>query len=325
MTPLRLQLTFVSSILRPYFISRCSRQSTSLPCYRLGSRYLHTTPPLLSASLCHNIKVKVAVLHQAVPPPIINGVTKPPKPGGYRDSSADIAFTLSQSTQSQSSPSSISVVTPTSNPSPTHDSDWSFPDTEDGIVAAVTKGATHLWANTILFSSHPLQTSSVLDEHVDAVKVVGQPPTLVSQFDDKEYVNRKRREHGGFTLPDAWVFSSIFLTDHDLKSAIADKIPISAYPVIGKPIRGRGSHGVKLLHTPDEAYTHLRALWEESPIAMIEEYLAGEEVTVSVMPPAFSPSLSLTQEPGLRSGYWSLPIIRRFNHEDGEFAARDAG
>ncbi|MDI2089821.1 hypothetical protein [Commensalibacter oyaizuii] len=35
---------------------------------------------------------KIAILYQALPPPIIDGLRKDKKPGGYSDSGADIAF-----------------------------------------------------------------------------------------------------------------------------------------------------------------------------------------------------------------------------------------
>ncbi|KAG7411072.1 hypothetical protein DER46DRAFT_581056 [Fusarium sp. MPI-SDFR-AT-0072] len=39
---------------------------------------------------------------------------------------------------------------------------------------------------------------------------------------------------------------------------------------------------------------------------MLEEYLAGEEATVTVMPPI-----------SRGGGYWALPVVTRFNHIDG--------
>lgn len=50
-----------------------------------------------------------------------------------------------------------------------------------------------------------------------------------------------------------------------------------------------------------------RAFVEDSPrvtIVMMEEFLAGEEATVTVMPPS-------SQKPS----YWALPAVARFNHE----------
>ena len=35
---------------------------------------------------------KIAILYQAKPPPIKNGIQKPMKPGGYSDSGADITY-----------------------------------------------------------------------------------------------------------------------------------------------------------------------------------------------------------------------------------------
>jgi len=125
---------------------------------------------------------RVAVLYQAIEPPIINGVQKPVKPGGYQDSGADIAYALREKCN-------VGVVTPIEYPDVAKDSGWCFPDTEDGILSAIDAGATHLWANTIVFSSHPLQISSVLERHQNKVRVVGQPPNLVEKFDDKEYLN----------------------------------------------------------------------------------------------------------------------------------------
>lgn len=232
---------------------------------------------------------KVAILYQAIDPPIVNGVRKPKKPGGYRDSSADIAYTLHHS--------GISITTPTTNPDPKSDLDWCFPDNESGILNAVENGATTLWANTILFADHPLQTSTALDRFASTVRVVGQPPRLVELYDDKNFVNDLLRRDGRFTLPESWLISSV----HDL---ILHDIPL---PIVAKPIRGRGSHGVKLCHTQAELLSHLKGLLAESSPAMLEQFLPGQEGTVTVMPPS----------PSNGDRYIPLPIVLRFNHADG--------
>jgi hypothetical protein len=192
------------------------------------------------------------------------------------------------------------VVTPSPFPDPKDDQGWSFPDNEDGILSAIRQGATHLWANTILFSAHPLQTSLRLEEYKNKVWVVGQPPLLVEKFDDKEYTNNLLRSRGSFTMPRAWTVNQA----DDLKSLLAsNKVP---YPIVGKPIRGRGSHGVKVCHSDEEIYQHVQHLFRESPIVMLEEYLSGEEATVTVMPPS-------TEKPD----YWAMPIVVRFDHQEG--------
>lgn len=78
------------------------------------------------------------------------------------------------------------------------------------------------------------------------------------------------------------------------------------YPVVGKPVRGRGSYGVKVCKSLEVLEEHVSGLFDESPVVMIEEYLAGEEATVAVMPPGKE-----------RDDYWALPVVKRFNHADG--------
>ncbi|PYI04532.1 D-alanine--D-alanine ligase [Aspergillus sclerotiicarbonarius CBS 121057] len=234
----------------------------------------------------------VAVLYQAIEPPIINGARKPRKPGGYQDSGADIAYTLRNH--------GIRVLTPSTSPNPKDQEGWCFPDTETGILSAIHQGATHLWANTILFSSHPLQTSQSLTTS-PPISIIGQPPALVESFDDKAYLNNQLRLHGTFTLPQSWLIRS---SSSDTIPTIIDSIP--RYPVVGKPVRGRGSHGVKVCHDRATLETHIASLLDESPIVMIEEFLTGEEATITVMPPS-------TNTPE----YWSLPPITRCNHIDG--------
>ena len=231
---------------------------------------------------------RVAVLYQACDPPIVDGVSKPRKPGGYRDSGADIAYVLRANGHH--------VITESDEPFPLQDEGWCFPDTEKGILAAVQKGATHIWANTVLFGTHPLQSSPALDRHAKRLKVIGQPPLLVDEHDDKNFVNSLLRRDGRFHLPESRILNC---ADPSCTFGLS-------YPVVGKPIRGRGSHGVKVCKSEAELTTHIESLLKESALVMVESYLPGEEGTVTVMPP--------TKE---YSRYRALPIIVRFNHDDG--------
>ncbi|PKX97810.1 uncharacterized protein P174DRAFT_418744 [Aspergillus novofumigatus IBT 16806] len=224
----------------------------------------------ISSSAC---SPTVAVLFQAIDPPVINGVRKPRKPGGYQDSGADIAYALRQK--------GLWVLTPNPSPSDSSHEGWSFPDTEEGIYSAVQQGATHLWANTILFASHPLQTFSRLTPLASDLYVVGQPPGLVENFDDKAFLNNKLRELCGLTLPRAW------MVDPDNVRQIVNQI--DRYPIVGKAL-----------------LQHAEALLAESPLIMLEEFLTGEEATITLMPP--TPS---------HRDYWSMVPVMRFNHADG--------
>ncbi|KAG8159914.1 hypothetical protein KVR01_010551 [Diaporthe batatas] len=236
---------------------------------------------------------RVAVLHQALDPPVIDGIKKPKKPNGYKDSGADIAYNLDQK-------KNLEVITPITNPDPTNDSDWSFPDTEDGILEAIDKGATHLWANTIVFASHPLQTSAQIGQHAEKIRVVGQSPLCVDRYDNKDWVNTLLRKTSGFSMPQSWVLPPLGI------SPSAEHLRDLPFPIVAKPIRGRGSHGVKVCRGPEELAAHAEGLAGEDAAVMLEEFLQGEEATVTVMPP--------TAE---KKGYWSLPLVSRFNHHDG--------
>jgi len=212
---------------------------------------------------------------------------------GYRDSGSDIAYVLRHRCN-------IQVITPAVAPNPQSDEGWCFPDNEHGILDAVERGATHLWANTILFANHPLQTSSKLTLQEKKVHVVGQPPLLVEIYDDKDLVNTWLRKHKGLTVPRFFSLNEL----NDLEPALAkNKMQL---PLVAKPVRGRGSHGVKACFTFSELAKHVHRLLGESPTCMVEEFLAGQEITITVMPP--SPDCPK---------HWALPIVTRFNHERG--------
>ncbi|KAF2796785.1 glutathione synthetase ATP-binding domain-like protein [Melanomma pulvis-pyrius CBS 109.77] len=222
--------------------------------------------------LSSSTKPKVAVFYQALEPPVLDGITKPKKPGGYQDSGADIAFVLRTSKHAE-------VITPVD-----------VPDTEPGILAAVKAGATHLWMNIILFAAHPLQASNKLSSKSEDLFILGQPPNLVANYDDKARVNEFLRSTCQFVLP----------------KEIEAAVQILNLPIVAKPIRGRGSHGVKLCHTPEELTGHADDLFKEGSSIMLEQYLAGQEATITTIPPS-----------GDELTYKSLPPVIRFKHQDG--------
>lgn len=82
------------------------------------------------------------------------------------------------------------------------------------------------------------------------------------------------------------------LTQHDL-----------SLPIVAKPIRGRGSQGVKVCHSQSDLASHIDSLGPNN--SLLEEFLSGPEATVTVMPPSTS-----------KPDYWSLPVVLRLNHED---------
>jgi len=244
----------------------------------------------------------VAILYQALPPPLIGGLRKDAKPGGYSDGGADIAFALRRA--------GVDVVTPTASPDPAMALDWVFPDTLEGIRSAGADGASVLWANTVLFEGHPLETALV------DFDIVGQLPATMQAFDDKFETNDLLAKAG---LPVARSFL-LSGTAKENVCALADVEQACAarnmsFPMIVKPVRGRGSQGVTLVESPGELRDAATALIQAATFGdmlMVEEFLAGDEMTVTIMPPA-SP-----HPDGSRARtHWALPPVYRFDQRDG--------
>ena len=131
--------------------------------------------------------MKIAVLYQKNEAPVSGGLKKPMKPGGYRDSGADIAFCLREN--------GMPVAVPAEEPDVFEDLDWVFPDTEAGIARALAAGADTLWLNTVLYDGHPI-------ERFGGVYVVGQAPADAAVYDNKFRVNARLRAAGFPVVPE---------------------------------------------------------------------------------------------------------------------------
>ncbi|MEE6165868.1 MULTISPECIES: hypothetical protein [unclassified Mycolicibacterium] len=244
----------------------------------------------------------IAVLHQAVTPPSLGGAVKPSNPFGYRDSSADIAFALAQA--------GCDVLTPVGNPRPDVDADWTYPDTLEGITQAVSDGAAVLWANTSLFDEHPLAHFGSRD----GLYVVGQPLNVVEKFEDKNVCQAAISAIGVPVPVQALVNVEIGPAKGQVESAVSTKG--LSFPIIVKPVRGRGSAGVKVVDSVADAAEHIESLVgpKFGGKFLIEEYLSGRELAVTVMPPG-----SYETADGVRheATHWPLPAIERTGHHGG--------
>jgi D-alanine-D-alanine ligase len=248
---------------------------------------------------------RIAVLHQAVPPPEVDGVVKPMKPGGYQDSAADIAYVLRCRGHD--------VVTPIRDVEPSTDTGWSYPDTMEGIEQALDCGATVLWANTYLFVGHPIERV-----HHQRFRIIGQPGYVVDKWDAKSQALSMLAD-AGLPVPDSFVIQSS-------KGAVG---LISSgrlgFPVVVKPVRGRGSEGVVVVRDID---TLDRAIVERLDAVVdidgvpharfgyrmiVEEFLPGRELTVTVMPPGMY-TLNGRRESKVK--HWVLPLVERTGHWD---------
>lgn len=237
---------------------------------------------------------KVAIIYQTLTPPGRNGSIKPMKPGGYSDSGTDIAYSLQQK--------GISIITPVKQPQIEQDLDWVFPDTQEGIQTALDRGATVIWLNTILYRGHPIE------EFIDnGLSVIGQIPENVDKYDDK-WVTNQLLQANGLPIP-----KSTLIAKENSNTHIVN-LP---FPLVTKPILGRGSQGVKLVSNKQELAIILDDMFTSGlygDAIYLEEFLPGEEVTITVMPPG---NYTTKGESVQKKQYWSLPAVRRFNHENG--------
>jgi D-alanine-D-alanine ligase-like ATP-grasp enzyme len=256
----------------------------------------------------------VGVLYQVTSPPIMDDVVKPLKPGGYSDSGADLAFALRSA--------GISVITPVVPPSPLNDFEWVFPDTESGIEVALQAGARILWANTVLFAGHPVAKLPA------TIRIVGQHAGTVQRYDDK-WVTRALLEQNGLPVPKALLVGADVRADSYCLEELTPPFLVDqglTFPLILKPVRGRGSQGVVRIHDAGELRREADLLCQATfsdaqgihPLYgsrfIVEEYLPGEEITVTVMPPG---GYDFAGETRSMSQHWALPVIRRFHHQNG--------
>jgi len=87
------------------------------------------------------------------------------------------------------------------------------------------------------------------------------------------------------------------------------------FPLIVKPVRGRGSEGVQLVGSlPQLISAGQKLLSEHGQTFILEEYLSGDEITVTVMPPGV---YAIAGAEVSQVDYWTLPPVLRFNHRDG--------
>ncbi len=234
------------------------------------------------------------MLYQAKFPPIKNGVRKPMKSGGYSDSGADIAYELKKN--------GVQIVTPIDDPDINVDLDWVFPDTKKGIQAALDRGANTFWLNTVLYKNHPIESFFDSD-----IRCIGQLPSEVDIYDDK-YVTNEFLRKNQIPIPKTILISSENLKDYSLDMD---------FPLVIKPIRGRGSQGVSQIKTQEKLDNQLNELFSSKKYGntvYVEQFLSGQEITVTVMP---SGRYLIDDQERSYKNPWCLPAVKRFNHDDG--------
>jgi len=238
--------------------------------------------------------MKVAILYQQNPVPEVDGILKPMKEGGYSDSGADIAYSLREQ--------GVDVVTPVESPNILDNLTWVFPDSTEGISQAIAKGADTFWLNTVLYKNHPIEF--FMDK---GYWIVGQIPEKVEIYDDKIRTNILLSSNG-LPIPKNRVLKEDDVANLDITFGL---------PMVVKPIRGRGSQGVKLVGSKAELNDTLKDMFDSSEygnMVYVEEFLSGEEITISVMPAGI---YLINGKEVIKNEYWSLPPVKRINHKEG--------
>ncbi|MBB6461851.1 ATP-grasp domain-containing protein [Flammeovirga kamogawensis] len=237
---------------------------------------------------------KIAILYQDQLPPTKDGVQKPMKPGGYSDSGADIAFELLEN--------NVNVVTPVKNPNQNNDKDWVFPDTRIGIETALQKGAKIFWLNTVLYRHH------VIENYFGrGLEIVGHAPKSVDVYDDKIFTNSLLKSNN-IPIPKNELITIENYNDLSLELE---------FPLVLKPIRGRGSQGVTKIDNRNELIENLTKIFSEKSYGnavYVEQYLNGQEITITVMPQG---NYVINNNEEYFNRPWCLPAVKRFNHIDG--------
>ena len=217
---------------------------------------------------------RVAVLYQAEAAPASSPAgAKPMKPGGYRDSGADIAFGLRATggTAAAGAWDAVTVVTPAAVPRPEVDLDWVFPDTMAGITAALDAGANALWANTVLHSDHPLCSGELSCADGGGLYMVGQEPHGVDVWEDKHHANTTLRRRGARMA--ATFMVQTFPFRHHSDERVLQELSLHglAFPVVVKPCRGRGSAGVSVVRNVHEYRAAVTAIADGDGAVGIEQ------------------------------------------------------
>jgi len=104
--------------------------------------------------------MKIAILYQKNPVPVIDGVIKPMKDGGYADSGADIAFSLKMN--------NLETIFHVKSPNMFIDLNWVFPDTKEGIQQLIDFRENMFWLNNVLYKNHPIQKFIEMGFHCGA-------------------------------------------------------------------------------------------------------------------------------------------------------------
>ena len=121
----------------------------------------------------------------------------------------------------------------------------------------------------------------------DSVSVVAPRLDIIDAALDK-YRTYQRLANTGHIVPETWVGT---------ERADVDE---SAFPLLVKPRRGRGSRGIKRIDDPDELDAHLAEMEYDPRELLLQEFIQGTEYTTSVVASKAGRLLGIVPKEALR-------------------------
>lgn len=111
---------------------------------------------------------------------------------------------------------------------------------------------------------------SLFETLPDDVPVVAPRLEVIDTALDK-YRTHQRLASAGHNVPRTWVATDRAAVD------------VSAFPLLVKPRRGRGSQGIERVETPEELDAHLEETAYDRKSLLLQEFISGTEYTTSVV------------------------------------------
>lgn len=174
----------------------------------------------------------------------------------------------------------------------------------------VPRAADDDWAREMTAVIHELDVDVVVptvDEELPKLsKLPADVPTVapregVVDIALDKFRSYHRLRENGHRVPRTWLATK------------ASSVPLSAYPLIVKPRRGRGSRGVRRVDTPQEATAAVDAADYERGELLLQRFVEGREYTTSVVTTSDNEVLSVVPKEAIEKDGSTVKGVTRRN------------
>ncbi|HSK91888.1 MAG TPA: D-alanine--D-alanine ligase [Euzebyales bacterium] len=121
--------------------------------------------------------------------------------------------------------------------------------------------------------------------------------------------------HAGVHTPDWHVLSEDAVREYGAGRALRQLATRLSFPIVVKPLQGGSSLGVGLVEGPDELAPAVMSAFNYHPAALLERYVPGTEVAVSIVDGAALPAVEIHAKAG------AYDFGARYTHGATEFHA----